>query len=77
MLTKYGFIIREIRKQVVMIVLMRLYEGKGSSNWSNRSNSEKSRRSRQPLGNENKSCKSDKRNSGLEDLRVKRSKAVE
>ncbi|GFX15134.1 uncharacterized protein TNCV_2480481 [Trichonephila clavipes] len=37
-----------------------LYEGKGSSNWSNRSNSGKSRRSRKPSGNESKSCKSNK-----------------
>ncbi|GFX69592.1 hypothetical protein TNCV_1769611 [Trichonephila clavipes] len=41
------------------------------------SNSKKSRRSRKPSGIENKSCKSDKGNAGLEDLRVKRSKAVE
>ncbi|GFW47512.1 uncharacterized protein TNCV_3176761 [Trichonephila clavipes] len=54
-----------------------IYEGKGSSNWSNRSNSEKSRCSRKTSGNENKSCKSDKGNAGLEDLRIKRSKAVE
>ncbi|GFV96563.1 uncharacterized protein TNCV_3260271 [Trichonephila clavipes] len=54
-----------------------IYEGKGSSNWSNRLNSEKSRRFRKPSGNENKSCKSDKRNTGLEDLRIKCSKAVE
>ncbi|GFX20615.1 uncharacterized protein TNCV_4269471 [Trichonephila clavipes] len=54
-----------------------IYEGKGSSNWSNRSNSEKSRRSRKPSDNENKSCKSDKGNAGLENLRVKRSNAVE
>ncbi|GFY20939.1 transposable element Tcb1 transposase [Trichonephila clavipes] len=52
------------------------YEGKESSNWSNRSNSEKSRRSRKPSGNENKSCKSDKGNAVLEDLRVKRDRAV-
>ncbi|GFW79158.1 uncharacterized protein TNCV_3631891 [Trichonephila clavipes] len=54
-----------------------IYEGKGSSHWSNRSNSEKSRRSRKSSGSENKSSKSDKGNAGLEDLRVKRSKAVE
>ncbi|GFW10121.1 uncharacterized protein TNCV_2569051 [Trichonephila clavipes] len=54
-----------------------IYEGKGSSNWSNRSNSEKSRRSRKPQDKENKSCKSDKGNAGLEDLRVKRDRAVE
>ncbi|GFT66097.1 hypothetical protein TNCV_3238341 [Trichonephila clavipes] len=53
------------------------YEGKESSNWSNRSNSEKSRRSRKTSGNENKSCKSDKGNAGLEDLIVKRDRAVE
>ncbi|GFT94112.1 uncharacterized protein TNCV_603921 [Trichonephila clavipes] len=53
------------------------YEGKESSNWSYRSNSEKSRRSRKPWGNENKSCNSDKGNAGLEDLRVKRDSAVE
>ncbi|GFY14277.1 uncharacterized protein TNCV_3614651 [Trichonephila clavipes] len=41
------------------------------------SNSEKSRRSRKPSGNENKSCKSDKGNAGLEDLRVKRNRAVD
>ncbi|GFW85259.1 uncharacterized protein TNCV_3249991 [Trichonephila clavipes] len=43
---------------------------------TNKSNSEKSRRSRKPSGNENKSCKLDKGNAGLEDLRVKRNKAV-
>ncbi|GFX54081.1 uncharacterized protein TNCV_2337171 [Trichonephila clavipes] len=48
-----------------------------SSNWSNRSNSEKSRRSRKPSGNENKSCKSNKGNAGLEDLKVRRDRAVE
>ncbi|GFX15006.1 uncharacterized protein TNCV_4897741 [Trichonephila clavipes] len=53
------------------------YEGKESSNWSNRSNSGKSRDSKKPSGNENKSCKSDKGNAGLEDLRVKRERAVE
>ncbi|GFV40602.1 hypothetical protein TNCV_2811081 [Trichonephila clavipes] len=53
------------------------YEGKESSSWSNRSNSEKSRGSRKPSGKENKSCKSDKGNARLEDLRVKRDKAVE
>ncbi|GFX67927.1 uncharacterized protein TNCV_1974281 [Trichonephila clavipes] len=52
------------------------YEGKESSNWSNRSNTKKSRRSRKPSGNENKSCKSDKGNAGLEDLRVKRNRAI-
>ncbi|GFV04771.1 uncharacterized protein TNCV_1743321 [Trichonephila clavipes] len=54
-----------------------IYDGKGSNNWSNRLNSEKSRRSRKPSGNENKSCKSDKGNVGMEDLRVKRCKAAE
>ncbi|GFX33220.1 retrovirus-related Pol polyprotein from transposon 412 [Trichonephila clavipes] len=53
-----------------------LYEGKGSSNWSNRSNAGKSRHSRKPSGNENKSCKSNKGNAGLEDLRVKRTRPV-
>ncbi|GFT53690.1 uncharacterized protein TNCV_5083561 [Trichonephila clavipes] len=53
------------------------YEEKGSSNWSNRSNSEKSRRSRKPSGNEDKSCKLDKGNAGLEDLRVRRDRAAE
>ncbi|GFS66617.1 uncharacterized protein TNCV_228981 [Trichonephila clavipes] len=53
------------------------YEGRESSNWSNRSNSEKSRRSRKPSGNDNKSCKSDKGNAGLEDVRFKRNRAVE
>ncbi|GFU51115.1 hypothetical protein TNCV_2549221 [Trichonephila clavipes] len=79
MLTKCGFIIREIRKQVINYDSFNetTYEGNESSNWSNRSNSEKSRRSRKPSGNENKSCKSDKGNAGLEDLRVKRNIAVE
>ncbi|GFV65608.1 uncharacterized protein TNCV_2713361 [Trichonephila clavipes] len=54
-----------------------LNERKRSSNWSNRLNSEKSRRSRKPSGNENKSCKSDKGNAVLEDLRVKRNRALE
>ncbi|GFT94399.1 retrovirus-related Pol polyprotein from transposon 297 [Trichonephila clavipes] len=54
-----------------------IYDGKESSNWSNRSNSEKSRRSRKPSGNENKSVESDKGNAGLVDLRVKRDRAVE
>ncbi|GFW07418.1 uncharacterized protein TNCV_865901 [Trichonephila clavipes] len=49
-----------------------LYEGKGSSNGSNRLNSGKSRRSTKPSGNESKSCKSNKRIAGLEDLRFKR-----
>ncbi|GFV98104.1 uncharacterized protein TNCV_4448641 [Trichonephila clavipes] len=53
------------------------YEGKGSSNWSNMSNSKKSRCSRKPSVNGNKSCKSDKGNAGLEDLRVNRNRAVE
>ncbi|GFW68294.1 uncharacterized protein TNCV_2262841 [Trichonephila clavipes] len=53
------------------------YEGKESSNWSNRSISEKSRRSRKPSCCENKSCKSDKGNAGLEDLRVKRNRTLE
>ncbi|GFV35162.1 uncharacterized protein TNCV_2295671 [Trichonephila clavipes] len=53
-----------------------LYEGKGSSNWSNRSNAEKSRRSRKPSGNESKNCKSNKGTVGLEDLRFKRNKPV-
>ncbi|GFS90608.1 uncharacterized protein TNCV_4097991 [Trichonephila clavipes] len=53
-----------------------LYEGKGSSNWSNRSNSGKSRCSRKPSGNERKSCKSNKGIVGLEDLRLKRTRAV-
>ncbi|GFT64590.1 uncharacterized protein TNCV_649661 [Trichonephila clavipes] len=53
------------------------YDGKESSNWSNRSNSEKSRCSRKPSRNENKSCKSDEGNAGLEDLRVKHDRAVE
>ncbi|GFS92650.1 uncharacterized protein TNCV_1160951 [Trichonephila clavipes] len=39
-----------------------LYEGKGSSNWSNRLNAGKSRHSRKPSGNEYKSCKSNKGN---------------
>ncbi|GFW03596.1 uncharacterized protein TNCV_3988151 [Trichonephila clavipes] len=42
-----------------------------------KSNSEKSKRSRKPSGNKNNSCKLDKRNAGLEDLRVKRDRAVE
>ncbi|GFX85838.1 uncharacterized protein TNCV_2472401 [Trichonephila clavipes] len=53
------------------------FEGKESSNWSNRSNSEKSRRFKKPSGNENISGKSDKGNVGLEDLRVKRNRALE
>ncbi|GFW76948.1 uncharacterized protein TNCV_2030531 [Trichonephila clavipes] len=53
-----------------------LYEGKGSSKWSNRSHSGKSRRSRKPSGNESKSCKSNKGTAGLEDLRFKRNKPV-
>ncbi|GFY18370.1 uncharacterized protein TNCV_2395991 [Trichonephila clavipes] len=53
-----------------------LYEGKGSSNWSNRSNSEESRRSRKPSGNESKSCKSNKGTAALEDLRFKRTRPV-
>ncbi|GFT64534.1 hypothetical protein TNCV_649331 [Trichonephila clavipes] len=40
-------------------------------------NSEKSRRSRKPSRNENKSCKSDEGNAGLEDLRVKHDRAAE
>ncbi|GFY21214.1 hypothetical protein TNCV_3992581 [Trichonephila clavipes] len=44
---------------------------------SHRWNSEKSRCSRKPLGKENKSCKLDERNAGLEDLRVKHRKAEE
>ncbi|GFW52415.1 uncharacterized protein TNCV_2796731 [Trichonephila clavipes] len=59
------------------LVVSHIYERKGTSNWSNNSNSEKCRRSRKPSDNENKSCKSDKRIAGLEDLRVKRSKTVE
>ncbi|GFV03021.1 uncharacterized protein TNCV_2744841 [Trichonephila clavipes] len=53
-----------------------LYEGKGSSNWSNRSNSGKSRRSRKPSGNESKSFKSNKGTVRLEDLKFKRNKPV-
>ncbi|GFU85725.1 uncharacterized protein TNCV_2512241 [Trichonephila clavipes] len=49
-----------------------LYEGKGSSNGSSRSNPRKYRRSRKPSGNESKSCKSNKGTAGLEDLRLKR-----
>ncbi|GFX74800.1 uncharacterized protein TNCV_636271 [Trichonephila clavipes] len=53
------------------------YKGKESSNWSNRSNSEKSRRSRKPSVNENKSCKSERGNAGLEYLRVKQNRTLE
>ncbi|GFW36219.1 uncharacterized protein TNCV_4930811 [Trichonephila clavipes] len=53
------------------------YERKESSNCTNRLNSEKSRRSKKPSGNENMSGKSDKENAGLEDLRVKRNRAIE
>ncbi|GFU08756.1 hypothetical protein TNCV_991101 [Trichonephila clavipes] len=53
------------------------YEGKESCNCSNRSNSEKSRRSRKLSSNEIESSKSDKRNAGLEDLRFKRNIAIE
>ncbi|GFT62657.1 retrovirus-related Pol polyprotein from transposon 297 [Trichonephila clavipes] len=53
-----------------------LYEGKGSSNSSNRVNSGKSRRSREPSGNESKSCKSNNGTAGLEELRFKRTSPV-
>ncbi|GFS66705.1 uncharacterized protein TNCV_229541 [Trichonephila clavipes] len=53
-----------------------LYEGKGYSNWSSRSNSGKSKSSRKPSGNESKSCKSNEGTVGLEDLRFKRSRTV-
>ncbi|GFW37577.1 uncharacterized protein TNCV_861821 [Trichonephila clavipes] len=53
-----------------------LYEGKGSSNWSNRSNFRKSRLSRKLSGNESKSCKSNKGTVGLEGLRFKHTRAV-
>ncbi|GFV34781.1 uncharacterized protein TNCV_1450851 [Trichonephila clavipes] len=49
-----------------------LYEGKGCSNGSSRSNPGKSRRSRKPSGDKSKSCKSNKATAGLEDLRFKR-----
>ncbi|GFW35633.1 uncharacterized protein TNCV_4434841 [Trichonephila clavipes] len=49
-----------------------LYEGKGSSNESSRSNPGKSRRSRKPSTDESKSRKSNKGTAGLEDLRFKR-----
>ncbi|GFU01502.1 hypothetical protein TNCV_3123681 [Trichonephila clavipes] len=78
MLTKCGFIIREIRKHVVMIALMRQHMrernrvigliGRTRKNPDVLEN---------PSGNENKSCKSDKGNAGLEGLRVKRDRAVE
>ncbi|GFY29178.1 uncharacterized protein TNCV_4723061 [Trichonephila clavipes] len=42
-----------------------LYEGKVSSNWWNRSNSGKSRRSGKPSVNVSKSCKSNKGTAGL------------
>ncbi|GFY07231.1 uncharacterized protein TNCV_1585861 [Trichonephila clavipes] len=49
-----------------------LYEGKGSSNGSSRSNPRKSKSSRKPSGDESKSRKSNKGTAGLEDLRLKR-----
>ncbi|GFS66625.1 hypothetical protein TNCV_229031 [Trichonephila clavipes] len=47
-----------------------------SVNETTRSNSGKSRRSIKPSDNENKSCKSNKENAGLEDLRVKPTRPV-
>ncbi|GFU75927.1 uncharacterized protein TNCV_2087651 [Trichonephila clavipes] len=51
-------------------------KGKGSNNWSNRSNSGKSRCSRKPSDNESRSYKSNKGTAGLENLRFQRNKPV-